>query len=349
MFFKQRYRIPENEFSRYEASAAEWSRRAMTDAPIDGDAATAVTKRLYAWTEQTPPDVIITRGPIETLDTMRRLQAGGQRLMSSAMFNTLTRRARPHDPMFEGFFTSAPVLQRTRVYVEAARQAAREARTGGAEPPLSGLGLVSYPFTAYYDYCMSRPGATGLDADERMAIGLISALLRANVWDCCLLSGTALLVPVPRYHGTDERGRMHRLDGPTISWADGTAAHHVHGVRVARHVIEEPSRITSREAQAQPNLEVRRIMIERMGFGRFLGEVGATVIDHDTDGRGMPRMLVHWTPDRWSETEAYVEVTCPSTGHVYHLRVPPTIRKCAEAVAWTFELPVDEYAPLQET
>lgn len=349
MFFKQRYRIPEHEFPRYETFAAGWSRRATTAAPIDVDAAAAVIARMYARVGLAAPRVLVTRGPIEALDTARGLMAAGQQSMNANLFNAVTSRARPHDPTFENFFTSVPVLERARGFVEAARRVAREARAGGAKPQFSGLGLVGFRFTAYYDYCLQRPGATGLDADQRLCVGQISALLRANVWDCCLLSETALLIPVPRYQGVDEENRLHRLDGPTISWPDGTAGHHVHGVSVPRHVIEEPSRITAREAQDQPNVEVRRIMIERMGRGRFLSEIGATVIDRDTDGRGMPRLLVHYSPDRWSEPEAYVEVTCPSTGHVYHLRVPPDIRKCAEAVAWTFGMSVEQYAPLLET
>jgi hypothetical protein len=31
------------------------------------------------------------------------------------------------------------------------------------------------------------------------------------------------------------------------------------------------------------------------------------------------------------------------------LRVPPTVRSCAEAVAWTFGMEASEYAPVQET
>ena len=349
MFFKRRYRIPEYEFSRYEASAAQWSRRALTEGPLDLPAATAAVAGLYALVELAPPRVIGTHGPLEALDAVRGLQAAGQSPVSATVSSTAKRWARPHDPIFEGFFTSVPVLERARVNVDAARQIARDARTGGVASQLSGLGLVDYQVTAYYDYCLNRRDATGLDEHERRVIGLLSTLLRAGVWDCCLLSGTAFLIPVPRYHGTDENGQLHRLDGPSISWTDGTAGHHVHGVRVARHVIEEPDRITVQEVKAQTNVEVRRIMMTRMGFERFLSEVGARAIDHDTDRRGQPRILVQWSPGHGLETEAYVEVTCPSTGHVYHLRVPPTIRTCAAAVAWTFGLPVDEYAPIQET
>jgi hypothetical protein len=40
-----------------------------------------------------------------------------------------------------------------------------------------------------------------------------------------------------------------------------------------------------------------------------------------------------------------VRVTCPSTGRVYHLRVPPDVTTAREAVAWTFGLRAEEYQP----
>jgi len=33
----------------------------------------------------------------------------------------------------------------------------------------------------------------------------------------------------------------------------------------------------------------------------------------------------------------------------YYLTVPPNMKKCKEAVAWTFRMTADDYAPMQET
>ena len=45
----------------------------------------------------------------------------------------------------------------------------------------------------------------------------------------------------------------------------------------------------------------------------------------------------------------YVQVQDASTARQYFLRVPPTIQTAAEAVAWSFQLAVEEYDPAQET
>jgi hypothetical protein len=45
----------------------------------------------------------------------------------------------------------------------------------------------------------------------------------------------------------------------------------------------------------------------------------------------------------------YVQVQDASTPRQYLLRVPPTVQTAAEAVAWSFQLAVEEYHPGQET
>lgn len=46
-----------------------------------------------------------------------------------------------------------------------------------------------------------------------------------------------------------------------------------------------------------------------------------------------------------------INSTRETDGHFkyYWLRVPPTMTKAREAAAWTFDLPVEKYAPMIET
>jgi len=45
----------------------------------------------------------------------------------------------------------------------------------------------------------------------------------------------------------------------------------------------------------------------------------------------------------------YVQVQDATTVRQYVLRVPPTVQTAAEAVAWSFQMAVEEYGPAQET
>ena len=54
-------------------------------------------------------------------------------------------------------------------------------------------------------------------------------------------------------------------------------------------------------------------------------------------------------PSDPEQTARYVQVKDGSTSRQYFLRVPPTIQTAAEAVAWSFDMPVEAYSPARET
>jgi len=127
----------------------------------------------------------------------------------------------------------------------------------------------------------------------------------------------------PRSH------RLHRDDGPAIVWPDGWGLYCVHGVQVPAQAILAPETLTIDQIRKQDNVEVKRIMIERVGWPRYLREVGAKVLDtRRNDGEGTVESLM-------AAYESRVLVcACPSTGRVYALEVPREVKSCREAQAW---------------
>lgn len=87
----------------------------------------------------------------------------------------------------------------------------------------------------------------------------------------------------------------------------------------------------------------RRRLLERLGLRGLRRWVRPQVIHQDRESR-----LLRWA-FLGDEPIVVVEVVCPSTGQDYLLRVPPEVRTCRQAVAWTFGLSADSYAPAQET
>lgn len=120
------------------------------------------------------------------------------------------------------------------------------------------------------------------------------------------------------------------------------------GVAISAQIAFFPETITSAQILAEPNMETRRVMIERVGFPRFLAEAGAKILHEDRDAGGQRQLLRVALPN--DEDLVCVSVRCPSTGRHYLIRVPPRTQTCHEAVAWTagFDSP-EEYLPLQET
>jgi hypothetical protein len=120
------------------------------------------------------------------------------------------------------------------------------------------------------------------------------------------------------------------------------------GVPVSAQIAFFPETLSGSDILAERNAELRRVMIERVGFDKFLRDVNAEVLDNDRD-RGGERKLLR-VPLKDDEPIVIVSVHCPSTGRQYLVRVPPTTRTCHQAVAWTagFDNP-DDYAPVAET
>lgn len=120
------------------------------------------------------------------------------------------------------------------------------------------------------------------------------------------------------------------------------------GVRVSdRIAFASPQSVTGKEILDTNNVELRRILIERLGYEVFLQQVGGIIRDRDQDAGG-ERQLVS-IPFEDDEALMLLKVICPSTRHVHVLRVPPYIRSCHQAAAWIagFDNPHD-YHPLIE-
>ena len=74
------------------------------------------------------------------------------------------------------------------------------------------------------------------------------------------------------------QGRLHSATGQCMEYRDGWGFYAWHGVRVPERVILAPEQLTREDFLQEPNVEVRRVMQERMGE-RFVRELGGQVID----------------------------------------------------------------------
>lgn len=142
-----------------------------------------------------------------------------------------------------------------------------------------------------------------------------------------------------------EDDSLHNSTGKSVEYADGWGIYTWHGVPVSEKTILYPEEITREDIMKETNLDVRRCMQEKLG-GRYAQVLGIDIIDRDGD------YILYKTKKRDGlirDFLKFIEVTCPSTGRKYLLGVPPGIRSCKAAVAWTFEKTAEDYKPLIET
>lgn len=150
------------------------------------------------------------------------------------------------------------------------------------------------------------------------------------------------------------RDVLHGEKRPAITYADGWSIYAWRGVTIPREVVLNPDLITAAMIQRERNMEVRRVLMERLGTETYIKAIGAECIHHDKDGLGNPRRL--WRASE-SPEEPFVVVEVinstpepDGTSRHYFLRVPPTTETCQQAIAWTFGITdPDTYMPVVET
>nr|WP_199294764.1 MULTISPECIES: leucine-rich repeat domain-containing protein [unclassified Trichocoleus] len=79
----------------------------------------------------------------------------------------------------------------------------------------------------------------------------------------------------------------------------------------------------------EPNAEVRRLLIRQIGYERICQELAAQEMD---TWREYTLLKIDAKVD--VEPIHLLKMTCPSTGHLHVLRVPPTLTSAREAIRW---------------
>src|SRR5208337_1390196 len=153
-------------------------------------------------------------------------------------------------------------------------------------------------------------------------------------------------------------------------YSDGWGVYAWHGLRVPRQLIERPEELSIAAIDGEQNAELRRVMIERYTLERYVRDSGATVVHEDRDALGLPRRLLRKTlteigdvllldvqnsslePDGSRRSHL---LPChpalrpiPPAGFGLPLGEPQALT-CHNAVASTFYLRGEEYAPEVET
>ena len=147
-------------------------------------------------------------------------------------------------------------------------------------------------------------------------------------------NGLCIVCQRPEIIVFDDNSRLHSEDGPALRYSDGYSLYFIHGVRVPDWVVERPGAITPETIEAEKSIEIRRIMIDRMGVGRYLDSIGAEVVSMDAPASGAPRALL-----RDKDGRQWLCGTDGSTTRVYYMQVGEDAQTCSEAHAGICGIP----------
>lgn len=134
----------------------------------------------------------------------------------------------------------------------------------------------------------------------------------------------------PRILSFDNQHRLHAEGAPAIQFADGYSLYAYHGVTLPEkygHI--HPNQWQPSWLLEEENAELRRVLIQAIGYERIASELGATELDSFRE-----YSLLKINTDVDIEPIYMLKMTCPSTGYIHALRVPPDIKSAREAIRW---------------
>jgi hypothetical protein len=204
--------------------------------------------------------------------------------------------------------------------------------------------------------------ATFID-EAKSSVSLTEGCLRLLLMSpCVLLYRDDLIVSRPPVEIlTDTLGRVHAEDKPAIRFTNGDCVGAIAGVHVDTSVFDSNKELDAHRVIDEENMEVRRVLMNRLGIDALLKQLDAVeeaVDDYGTLYRALPRqrnqhMHYHWHHNANDEIVfvKLLNATPEQDGSFkeYLLRVPPYVQTPRAAVAWSFQMDEATYAPVVQT
>ena len=193
-------------------------------------------------------------------------------------------------------------------------------------PKLRFINLGStFARASLYDYCISVLNCR----HNPETWTLFQSLVRGCSWFGGY-ENTFLIIDRPQILSVDEEYRLHGEGKPAIQFSDGLTIYAYHGVKLPeRYGKFFPSQWQSQWLLSEENVELRRVLLQGIGYARLCVELQAEQLD---EWQEYSLLRINSTID--IEPIYLLKMICPSTGYCHALRVPPQMTSAREAIAW---------------
>jgi len=122
-----------------------------------------------------------------------------------------------------------------------------------------------------------------------------------------------------------------------INFKNGLEEYWLNGVRIPKEYgIYDPEDWKAEWILTEKNAEVRRVLIQVIGYEKIMNKLGSQIINSSVDHNGNNMEIRRVRNNVDVEPIHLLKVVCPSTGKTHVLRVPPNMTSCEEARRWTF-------------
>ena len=124
----------------------------------------------------------------------------------------------------------------------------------------------------------------------------------------------------------DSANELHAEGEPAIAFADGYSLYFHHGVKLPeKYGKVHPDLWQAEWLLSESNAELRRVLIERIGYDRICQQLLAVELD------GWQEYTLLKIDNADVEPIYLLKMTCPSTRFIHALRVPPDVRSSSRA------------------
>ncbi|MBD3563194.1 hypothetical protein H6S82_30800, partial [Planktothrix sp. FACHB-1355] len=128
----------------------------------------------------------------------------------------------------------------------------------------------------------------------------------------------------------DNQNRLHAEGSAAIQYADGFSFYAYHGVTLPEKYGKlHPNQWQAKWLLEEKNAELRRVLIQGIGYSRICQELQAIELDSWQE-----YTLLKIDSNVDIEPIYLLKMTCPSTGFIHALRVPPNVESAREAITW---------------
>ncbi|MBN3878852.1 MULTISPECIES: DUF6745 domain-containing protein [unclassified Nostoc] len=141
---------------------------------------------------------------------------------------------------------------------------------------------------------------------------------------------TCIVCDRPTKLSFDNQNRLHAEGEPAIEFIDGYSLYSYHGVTLPEKYGKiHPEQWQSQWLLTEENAELRRVLIQGIGYARICQELQAVELDtwHEYT-------LLKIDADVDEESIHLLKMTCPSTRFIHALRVAPNMNSAREAIRW---------------
>ncbi|MEL6459468.1 MAG: DUF6745 domain-containing protein [Cyanobacteria bacterium J06621_15] len=134
----------------------------------------------------------------------------------------------------------------------------------------------------------------------------------------------------PSKFSLDSENRLHSESEPAIQFADGYGLYYYHGVALPeQYGTVHPNQWEAKWLLSENNTELRRILIQAIGYNRICDELKAIKLNSFREYD-----LIKIDAEADVEPIVLLKMICPSTGYTHVLRVPPNMESAREAITW---------------